>query len=316
MARPARLEIPGGLYWIMARGKGDPILEGVEDGRLFELVLGRVTSMFRWRVHAWVITPALFELLVETPEPNLSRGMRELSGNYTQLFNASHARAGRLMDGRFRGVLVERERYYLDVCRSIVTPPLREKRVRKIERWESSSYPSTALLRTGPEWLDVDSTLRRFDRQSVERAARLYAQFVAETPTLDPALSITGQIFLGGDSFRERMEALGQGGAPRSAAGAPSRRLWRPELRQILKEIAAVFEISATGIVQGRGGDARTLAAHMARVDAALPLATVARALHLTVSGASRLVQEGVRRGEEESEYQELVTRIRRGIRR
>ncbi|HVT04893.1 MAG TPA: hypothetical protein VHL58_16130 [Thermoanaerobaculia bacterium] len=316
MARPTRLEIPGGLYWIIARGKDSAVLESAEDGRQFASVLGRVAEMFRWRVHAWVVRPAGFELFIETPEPNLSRGMRELSGNYTQLFNAAHERNGRLMDGRFRGVLVEKGRYFLDIARSIVTAPLREGRARKIERWESSNYPSTSLLTPAPEWLDIETTLRRFDRMNLEVAAEKYRKFAAEKTTFDPAQAITGQIFLGSDSFRKRMEALVHGGASRAAAVSPSRRLWRPELRQIIKGVASALGKRVSEIADGRGGDSRTVVAHLARADAALTLSTVARALHLTVSGTSRLVQQGIRRSAEDPDYRELLVRVRRQIRR
>jgi putative transposase len=35
-----------------------------------------------------------YHLLLEIPEPNLSRGMRQLNGVYTQRFNRRHGRVG------------------------------------------------------------------------------------------------------------------------------------------------------------------------------------------------------------------------------
>jgi len=38
-----------------------------------------------------------YHLLVETPQANLSRGMRELNGVYTQGFKRRHARVGHVL---------------------------------------------------------------------------------------------------------------------------------------------------------------------------------------------------------------------------
>ena len=50
-----------------------------------------------------------YHLLIETPEGNLSEGMRQLNGVYTQYINRSHHRVGHLFQGRFKGILVEKE---------------------------------------------------------------------------------------------------------------------------------------------------------------------------------------------------------------
>ena len=51
-----------------------------------------------------------YHLLIETPEPNLSRGLKRLRGTYTQWFNRRYQRVGHLLQGRFKSLLVEKER--------------------------------------------------------------------------------------------------------------------------------------------------------------------------------------------------------------
>jgi hypothetical protein len=46
-----------------------------------------------------------YHLIVETPTPTLSRGMRHLNGVYTQAFNRRHQRVGHLFQGRFKAIL-------------------------------------------------------------------------------------------------------------------------------------------------------------------------------------------------------------------
>jgi hypothetical protein len=58
------------------------------------------------------------EYAVETPDGNLSKGMRQLNGVYTQVFNRRHHRVGHLFQGRFKGILVQKESHFLEVCRN------------------------------------------------------------------------------------------------------------------------------------------------------------------------------------------------------
>ena len=56
-----------------------------------------------------------YHLLIETPKANLSIGMRQLNGIYTQSFNRRHKRVGHLFQGRFKTILVEREFHLLEL---------------------------------------------------------------------------------------------------------------------------------------------------------------------------------------------------------
>ncbi len=63
-------------------------------------------------------------LLMETPDPNLSLGMRQLNGVYTQRFNRQHNRVVHIFQGRFKSILVEKAAYLLELCRYIVLNPV------------------------------------------------------------------------------------------------------------------------------------------------------------------------------------------------
>lgn len=313
MARPPRLEIPGALYWVGVSSRDRPLLLDATDGATFHAVLDTVARLFCWRVQAWAITPKRFELLLETPEATLARGMRELTGNYSQSFLNRHRLTGRLTDGRYRGILVEGPRFGLDVARAVLRIPLDDGSASRLDRWQWSSWRPTVTQKGMAPWLDARSLLRHFDRTDPIAAFRTFVS----SPGLDPREAIRNQIFLGSAAFRERMLSLAENDRnPRTAVAQKSRRIWRPELRQLLKAVATVTVSTPQSITDGRGGDARTLVGHLARVDAALPLAEIARALHLGISGASRLVIEGQRREKEDPGYSRLVTSVRRHARK
>jgi putative transposase len=61
-----------------------------------------------------------YHLLIETPEGNLVAGMRRLNGAYTQSFNRRHDRVGHLFQGRYQGILVDKDSYLLALSRYIV----------------------------------------------------------------------------------------------------------------------------------------------------------------------------------------------------
>ena len=124
MARPLRIEFEGALYHVMARGnaRADIFLED-GDRQLFIENLGRVCGRFQWRVWAWCLMDNHYHLLVETMEPTLSKGMREVNGVYTQAFNRRHGRSGHVLQGRFKASLVwELQDTHLSDCGFLNVP--------------------------------------------------------------------------------------------------------------------------------------------------------------------------------------------------
>lgn len=99
------------------------------------------------------------ETLIETPEGNLSPGMRQLNGVYTQRFNLRHGRVGHVFQGRFKAIVVDRDSYLLELCRYVVLNPLRTGMVKQVERYAWSSYPATMGLAECPAWLETDWVL-------------------------------------------------------------------------------------------------------------------------------------------------------------
>ena len=85
MSRPLRLEFAGALYHVTSRGdRRDDIYECDEDRKDFLSLLGNVCESFNWVCHAYCLMDNHYHLLIETPDANLSKGMRQLNGGYTQ----------------------------------------------------------------------------------------------------------------------------------------------------------------------------------------------------------------------------------------
>ncbi|MDZ7803499.1 MAG: transposase [Thiohalophilus sp.] len=76
-----------------------------------------------------------YHFLVETPDANLSKGMRQLNGVYTQRFNRRHGLSGHLFQGRYKAILVQKKADLLEVSRYVVLNPVRAGMVSNPADW-------------------------------------------------------------------------------------------------------------------------------------------------------------------------------------
>jgi len=208
MARPLRVEFAGALYHVTARGnERKPIVRDDDDRDQWLKTLARAVSRFRWIVYAFCLMDNHFHLVLETPNPNLARGMRELNGVYAQRFNRRHRRFGHLFGGRYKALLVEREPHLLEVCRYVVLNPERVATpTESYDRYRWSSYRATAGLEAAPDFLACERVLALFDVDRA-RAIRAYRAFVRDgLGREDPTGSRLGEIYLGDMDFVRRKQ--------------------------------------------------------------------------------------------------------------
>lgn len=208
MARPLRLELSGGVYHVTSRGDGrEDIYLSDADRETWLEVFGQVCERHNWVCHAWCQMSNHYHILIETPEANLSRGMRQLNGVYTQRFNHDHARVGHVFQGRYKAILVERDSYLLELARYVVLNPLRAQMVKRLEAWPWSSYLATCGQAAAPKWLQTDWILAQFGRRRSSAIAK-YVSFVHEGARLPSVWTqLQGQIYLGTETFVRKMQA-------------------------------------------------------------------------------------------------------------
>jgi len=91
MARALRLEYCGALYHVTSRGdRREDIYEDDIDRRDFPSLLAEVCDTSNWDCHGYCLMSNHYHLLIETPESNLSQGMRQLNGMYSHNYNRRH----------------------------------------------------------------------------------------------------------------------------------------------------------------------------------------------------------------------------------
>lgn len=106
---PLRLQFPHAVYHVASWGNAwQKIVREDPDRARFLAVRGQVVARFGWRCHAYCLMDNQYHLVVETPRPTLSVGMRQLNGLYSQTFNRHHHWVGHVYQGRFKAIRVEK----------------------------------------------------------------------------------------------------------------------------------------------------------------------------------------------------------------
>jgi REP element-mobilizing transposase RayT len=190
MPRRPRLEYHGAVYHVMDRGdRGEDIFVDPEDRQRFLRTLGQACERTGWRVHSFVLMRNHYHLLLETPEPNLTRGMHWLQTTYTVRHNRRHNLHGHLFQGRYKAIPVdaEAEDYFATVSDYIHLNPVRARLLRGQQRLRDYVWSSFPVLgdapRNRPPWLEAARVLgvhgakdtpsgRRHFRAALEKRAR------------------------------------------------------------------------------------------------------------------------------------------------
>ena len=145
-----------------------------------------------------------FHIIIETVDGNLSVGMRQLNGVYTQWHNRTHGRVGHVFQGRFKAIIVQREAYLLELARYVVLNPVRAGICAMHDQWRWSSYLAMVGLAHRPTWLHTEWLLSQFGNQYA-KAVEAYIDHVRAgvgLPSVWDALQ--DQLYLGDETFADK----------------------------------------------------------------------------------------------------------------
>ncbi len=272
MARPLRIERPGGRYHITARGnERKSIYRDQPDYHHFLELLGEATERFGLRAHAYVLMPNHFHLLVETPEANLSRALQWLNVSYSVWFNRRHRRVGQLVQGRFKSIVVEDHAGWQEVARYVHLNPVRiaglgldksqraaarigsvarpraeliAQRLRVLREFPWSSYRAYAGYCSGPGWLcrqPLDRLCGGQSKSERQAALREYTEQPVRQGQLEsPWERLIAGLILGTEAFAQQLRLELRGNVREQTALRKLRRgvNW-PQIVQALEQAKA-----------------------------------------------------------------------------
>jgi REP element-mobilizing transposase RayT len=182
MPRQARLDAPGLLHHVMARGLNrQKIFQDRWDYEDFLKRLSAALEKSPCEILAWALMPNHSHFLIRSGAGGLCPLMRRLLTGYAQAFNRRHHRVGYLFQGRYKSLVCEEEEYLLTLVRYIHLNPIAGGVLRSMKELESYPYTGHSALmgkRVYP-WQALDEVLGRFGKQA-GLARRHYETFLAD----------------------------------------------------------------------------------------------------------------------------------------
>ena len=205
MSRPLRVEFPGAVYHVIARGNERRIIfRDPTDRRGYLDRLGRYADRLDFSIYAYCLMTNHVHLALETGRIPLSRIMLALHGSYSQAFNRRHGRVGHLFQGRYKAYLVEGGKHLLALVRYIHLNPLRAGLVLRPQGFEWSSERAYRFG-GGPPWLSASVALSCLARTEAA-SRRAYASFVdGGAGAQYEDLPTYGQLVKGDEEFAVRI---------------------------------------------------------------------------------------------------------------
>jgi putative transposase len=329
MPRQSRLDTPGALHHIIARGnERRKIFEDRKDCTEFLVRLGDILSGTGTICYAWAIIPNHFHLLLRTGTFPISTVMRRLLTGYAIYFNRRHRRYGHLFQNRYKSILCEEEPYFQELVRYIHLNPLRAKLVHDIGALDKYPYSGHRALMgmVKNEWQDTEYVLGWFGKGTKQGRSR-YHDFMKEGVSMGKRPELTGgglvrsvggwlnlmemrraKVFVKGD---ERI--LGEGDFVeqmlRESGEAYERRAllkshgW--DLDKLAAHVAEVLGIDVS-VVWSAGKyrhivEARSLLCYWSVRDLGVSMTSLAKILNLSVAAITQSVERGERLKEEKS---------------
>lgn len=183
MSRKLRFERAGGLYHVLNRGNYREWIFEDDGAKLaFEKTLFETCERAGWVLHAYCVMGNHFHLALETPEPNLSEGMRLLQSVFSIRFNKYRSEKGHIFQGRFKSIVVEDLDRLGWLCHYIHLNPVRAG-ICSIDALRFQSYCSYRHLwdkRKRPSFLDLGTCLQAAGRlKDVTAGRRKYAEYLS-----------------------------------------------------------------------------------------------------------------------------------------
>lgn len=287
MARHLRLEFADALYHVTSRGNDQrSIFADDVDRKRFLGLLGTCVRRFGWSVTAYVLMTNHVHLVIQTPEPNLSRGMHWLNGTYASGFNRRHGRSGHLFQGRFHAFLVEKEAYFCEVLRYVVLNPVRAGMVARPEDYRWSSYRATEGRAAAPDWLDVTAALAAFGHRK-QQARLTFGAFVQSKVGSSDRLwdAVSNAMYLGTEEWSRTMKVRVDSNPRSTDHPKLQRAIGRPKMHRILDAVADAAKLTRETVRSRAGGALRGLVAWLGWNEGLLTLRSIAAALRLRSEG-------------------------------
>jgi len=256
MARPLRIEYPGALYHITSRGnERKDLFFDDGDRRKFLQILQDYHDRYGILIHSYILMGNHYHLMLETPKGNLLKVMHGINGRYTGYLNRKYGRVGHLFQGRYRGILVEKDAYLIPLSRYVHLNPVRARMAERPEEYGWSSYPGYLGKTKEEDWVEYSWILSAFgpDRAKARRGYRAYTEEGLHKKMESPLQKLHGRIILGGEEFIDQIKERVRGKTLSHDIIERRRLVDSPTLEEMVEIVARAFGVQEEAIRGKRG---------------------------------------------------------------
>jgi putative transposase len=292
MARPWRIEYPGAIYHVSARGNNRPAIFLDDDDRLdFLSLLDRSSDRFRLHLFAFCLMTNHYHLFLRTPEPNLAAAMKWLNATYTVHFHRRHRRSGHLFQGRYKSILVTDSAHWLHLSMYLHLNPVRAGLAQDPAQYSWSSFRDYTRSASRFAWLHPEEILSLYGPNDSEQR-RNYRRECLQASQAEPNFweEIRNAAILGAREIIEELTKKyrpqgNEKSVPMFQAAATGEANFPAELDRV----GRVFQIEAADLLLRQRPFPARLAAYYHLVEnASLPVSRVANHFNVTPSAVSR----------------------------
>lgn len=321
MPRKSRIDAPGALHHIIARGiERCDIFKDDTDRNNFLDRLGIILPETATRCFAWALLPNHFHLLLKTGEVPIATVMRRLLTGYAVSFNKRHRRYGHLFQNRYKSILCQEDAYLLELVRYIHLNPLRAEIVADMDGLDTYTFCGhSVMMGTAPNtWQDFQWVLKLFGRQ-LKNARRSYRTFIQKGILQGRRKDLTGGGLVrsaGGWAAVKAMRRLeklqkaderilGDGDFVEQALAQAQEQIEKKyilqasgyDLDKVASRVSKVMGIELSEVwAEGRERKrvaARSLLCYWAVREVGLTMSQLSKRLHLSLSAVSLAVKRG-----------------------
>lgn len=314
MARPPRVDIPGALYHVIARGnRRQPIFQDAVDYRRYLDLLARYQQRHGATLYAYALMPNHLHLLLSPGRLSLAKTMQGVQQTYTRHFNTRHRVTGHCFQGRYKAIMCQSDAYLLELVRYLHLNPVRAGLTEAPDAYQWSSH---RLYLGGRDagGVAVERVLGQL-AGARGRAVAAYQAFIQAALPADhreDLYAVVARQFLGDDRFVEYMEHKARHALPRPHVDV--------SLEAITRRVASLFGMPV-GQLYGRGRArpaalARAVAVYLAREETGLPLKEAARSFGRDEATVSLATQHLEARLATDPALSAKVNHLRRALRR
>lgn len=268
MARPLRIEYKGATYHVISRGNGGgKIFKNNQDRNVFLKKLFLLATKYVVSISCYCLMDNHFHLLLQTNGAPLSKYMQKLLSEYSIYFNRKYKRRGVVFQSRYKGILVDKENYFLEVSRYIHLNPVKAGLVNDplLYKWSSLKDYRNKTSRVSKQ------IIRSYFRNTIN-----YIKFVREkVVNISLEEKIVGGVILGSDSFVEKIK----------------NRFCRDQDNEEISKLKELKTVNISKILKYLNGESRDIQILLLWEVGNTPQKQLAKMYNLTPSGISHCIK-------------------------